>query len=548
MLSAVFHARDLDRDWVAASDGWTAGQSFIHPYANPALHAALLVSPRRIAAIVRERIGGTPVPETHRGQISCAEDELDAALLESRAWPLEFLEVLVSRSPTERSVSLRCGQWGTAPVYLTANGESLRVDWNATRLYPHLRSSALDPGLAAEYVMGFDQPYSRRTVFPGMWRLTERSVATWRPGQEHPEVAYPPPVPRARPGRLAPGADVAGTFREILCASMRRWCDEAVGLTAVELSGGLDSSIVTAGAAELAGAPVHSFGLIMPGPAGAFQWARRQAVIDRFGLVDRTLPAIAHPPFGPTSRRVRERCVVPWDEFYAEAVGAMLGLASETGATMIFTGMGGDELCSLRPEEKAATKKRDSNEPPVEIEFPPFATGLLREVYSSRLARLDTAPQSLLYTSTLESAAAVSTLYLSAGIWPVSPLCTPELVEFCRRLPQEWRRERVLHREVLTSFGYPALVTHPQPETLEHFDDVMNHALREASADAITELFRAPRLAEQGLVDGPALAATYASFRGGDMRHYDFLLGTLMLELTLRSLEHQRSGDSTNES
>jgi asparagine synthase (glutamine-hydrolysing) len=541
---------------MATPDGWSAGRSSIRPYAHTALHAAIHVSRRRTVVIVRERNRGNPQPGGDFDGRLCTERELDAVLAEAREWSQDFLELLITRREGEADVRLRCGRWGTAPVYLLERGGVLRVDWDATRLYPHLSSSRLEPGFAAQYLFDLDYPYSRRTIFPGMWMLTERAEASWRPSSPQGlKLKYPRAEAWASASRLKRNARVEETFREILAASMRRWLPPADSPVALELSGGLDSSTVAATAADIAEGAVLSYGMLMPGVLGGHQQARRAEVARRFGLVDRTLPCIDHPPFSPKSRRVSDLKIVPWSEFYEEAVGTMLRWAKSDGAHVIFTGMGGDELCSYQrgelgrlsrtraaggggnDESSHAAEPDEDSLDDGDSSYPPFATDLGMDAYEDRDALIDDAPQSLMYTSALESAAAVSRLYMDVGVWPVSPLCTPELVEFCRRLPFEWRHERIIQRKVLASHGCSPLVAYPKPETLENFCDVMAFALGEASSGVINKLFRNSRLAEQGLVDRDKLMTAYAQLRRGDTRYSDQILGAVVLELTVRSVE-----------
>jgi len=56
----------------------------------------------------------------------------------------------------------------------------------------------------------------------------------------------------------------------------------------------------------------------------------------------------------------------------------------------------------------------------------------------------------------------------------------------------------------------------------------------------VSSLFQQSRLAAQGLVDPDALLATYADYRGGRRDHEDALLGAVVLELTIRSLERNQ--------
>lgn len=546
MLVAVLHRRDLTGNWSAEPNGWACGPSSIRPYRNAVLHAEALSAPGRLAVIIRERVHGVPASTGGFAVTPCSDEAMDRRLATVARWPLDHLVLTISRSDESALVRLRCGHWGTAPVYLVATGETLRIDWDPVNLYAHLPSAEVDPAAAAEFIAHLDYPYSRRTLFPGMMRLTERASADWQPGQSRVRIKYPSPAGFYTADRLVRGADVPGAFREILLASMRRWTGAEDGAIAVECSGGLDSSVVAAGAAAIARQPVKSFGLLMPGTPGGHQRVRRAALVRQCGLIDQTLPCIEHAPFVAASRRVREFAFTAWEEYYGEAVGAMLDLATAAGASAIFTGSGGDELGTLQRNELRGHGTQPASvaqKPPL----PDFASAVLREAYATRDRHLDYAPSARLHTSALEAAKSASVGYLRAGVWPISPLCTPELVDFCRRLPLAWRHRRRIHRRVLASFGLPRLITYPQRSTLENFLGVMNYSLRRAARGVIEATFRDSRLADRGLVDRDKLLAAYARARTGDEDAVDAILGTLMVELSIRSVEHHHASRSTVE-
>jgi asparagine synthase (glutamine-hydrolysing) len=490
--------------------------------------------------IVREAVRTWRPQSDGRAPLPCTDDEFDRQIADALAWPLDFLVLTTTHAGDAPGVRITCGRWGTAPIYLHAVDGVLRGDWDVTALYGDLRSTALDPGFAAQYLLGLDHPYSRKTIFPEVSMLTERATAFWGPPFAAPAVRYPAAESHALPSRLKAGANVEGAFREILAASTRRWLLRDDAHLAVELSGGLDSTTVAAAAASLSAQRVRSYGLIMPDAPGVWQARRRDAVVRHLGLVDRSFPCADAPPFSGGSRRVRDDATVPWGEFYDEAVGALLELAHADGARVILTGMGGDELCSASAAECAAAPRP---QPPAAegSRFPPFVTALTLEAFEQRNVLVDDAPQPLQYTSTLSSAAAVSTLYLGHAMWPVSPLATPELIEFCRRLPAEFRRGRTVERRVLTSYGFGQLVAHPHPDRLENFSGVMDFALREASVATIAPLFDESRLAEQGFVNGTELRRAYRNARDGDGRYDDYVLGAVVLELTLRAVEGRRA-------
>lgn len=537
MLSARLDAQDIGSEWRVAPTGWTAGQSTIQPYRHPALSAELRCSAHRVAVVVRERTRGSQDVSPANRVVSCSDDVLDRWLADAHAWPLDFVSLVLTNNGRGCSAEVRAGQWGTAPVYLHVRSGVLRIDWDVAQLYPHLRSSTLNVQIAATMLLTLGQPYSRRTVFSEITMLTERAAAHWRAPFDAVTVTYPSPLPHAHAGRLRGGADVAGTFREILLASMRRRRAADSDPIAIELSGGLDSSIVASTASLLPSPIVRSYGMIMPGRAGAYQQQRRNEVVSRSNLHDRSFACIEYPPFGPRGLRASAVGVVPWEEFYTEPTAQLLSMARADGLHAIYTGIGGDELCSYQAGEPIQRVSYNSRS-----NFPEFATAEITAIFRDAAERIDTAPQALTYTSVLESCAAASPLYLRNGIWPISPLSTPELVEFCRRLPWEWRHKRAISRRVLGSFGYSRRLTHPRRAHLENFLDVMDYALRDAASALIESLFAESRLESQGLIDGRRFIESYRVYRknGGDT-HGDRILAALLLELTIRSIENAKS-------
>ncbi|MBL8518893.1 MAG: hypothetical protein JNM76_18180 [Betaproteobacteria bacterium] len=553
MLRMTLHAPDLIRRPVRTASGWTFGRSVIEPFAHNALHAECIASAKRTLISVRERMRGESVNLERIGLVS--ERALDDHLRALRQRPLDFNYVEVVHEGDSAGVRLGCGRWGSAPIYLLARNGVLHAHWDIAALYEALPNAKLDPAFAAKYLVELDHPYSRRTIFPDIHMLTERSVARIGPTLERIAIRYPSAERHAEARRLKPGARVTAAFKDILQSAMHMRILSDEQIVALELSGGLDSTLVAASAASLRGPGVRSYGMIMPGPDGEWQRRRRDDTVRRFGLIDRSFPAATQPPFGPTSARVRTDGMIPFGEFYDEAVGHLMDLARADGVDTIFTGMGGDELCSLQwGEVDGGPEASDCDEMPddsmdidsncrddtreVADSHEPAAPTLTRyadDAYHEGVDDLDPAPEPLLYRSALESAAAVSALYLRKGIWPVSPLCTPELVEFCRRLPFLWREDRTVHRKVLASYGCPRLIT--RPTHLETFLGVMHKALSQDAAPRLRDLFAEPRLADQGLVDAARLRELYGQFRQGDRRYEDQILAAAMLELTVRSVE-----------
>ncbi|PTT77531.1 hypothetical protein DBR42_25055, partial [Pelomonas sp. HMWF004] len=362
-------------------------------------------------------------------------------------------------------------------------------------------------------------PYARHTLFRDLLLLTERARASWLRGPDGAHavtIDYPPPWPRPVAGTLREGADPVGTFDAILTASLHRWTAVSAGTFSCELSGGLDSGIVTATAAASrvsTATPLRCYGLSLTGPAeaAADQRARRAELVATFGLRDTEIPMADHLPLAPGSCRVDGRApVLPWEEGYYEAMNALLERARADGTEVMLTGFGGDELCSLRPSELRAMGRvpraiaSASNMAPRGTDFlTPFAKATLDEV-------LDRPPRAPSCESSVEVAALSAARYMRHGLWPLHPLCTPELVRFCARLPVPWRAARTVERQLLASHGVSPQVT--QPRFRDDFSPALALGMRTHARPLLTRLFANSALADQGIVDGDRLRHGYAQW------------------------------------
>ncbi|MBZ4319451.1 asparagine synthase-related protein [Streptomyces huiliensis] len=254
------------------------------------------------------------------------------------------------------TLSVHSGPWGTGPVFAVARGEEVHAHWDPSRLYALLDDDCLDWLRAAAFLAWFETPYSRRTLFRDMWLLSAGSCATWPVGDGAAEAlrgSYPPPVPLPHVGRLVPGGDVPGAYWDALTASMRRWLGVGGAAdgdrAAAELSGGLDSGLVTAAAASLVDRPLRTYGLVMPDAGRTEQRARRAELIRRYALVDTSRPLGADPPLAPMSERALARGVVPWEECYHEALGALRATAAADGIRLLSPASAATSCASRTP-------------------------------------------------------------------------------------------------------------------------------------------------------------------------------------------------------
>ncbi|MCX9192960.1 asparagine synthase [Carbonactinospora thermoautotrophica] len=492
MLSFRLRLTGLGRDrWRWDTDRWTSGESWIKPFAHPALERSLV----------------------HNGaQGACVVVRESAVVRESHAEG-EFIRVELRPG----RVRITAGLHGTAPVYLTAAGDLLEGSW----YLPDLRHACTAGRLldrAVVRALTRRHRYSSDTLFTGVHRLTERATATFTP--EGLRIDYPPPalhVARAR--RLRPGVDPVEAFDGLLADIVARYAVPSAG---VELSGGVDSANVALTVAALH-REAGSYGLLFDGELGEQQQRRRDTLARRLGLRDVTVPAADWPPFTPGGCRASGVPHDPCGDFYLEAFQAAVDRAATLGVRVVFTGMGGDEIMALRLTERDTPLSEPGKVPWLGAR----ARDALVEV-DHNLAPVSPAPLPSLLVF-----AARNPTFLRSGVWPVSPLADPLLVRFGESLPVQWRRRKRLLRERLRRAGFPEEVA--DPPRPENFTALMQAGLRRHGLPLLERMLDDSILVDAGYVDRVALAAAHQRATAAE-EVPDPLYDTIALEVGLRSL------------
>jgi asparagine synthase (glutamine-hydrolysing) len=540
------HGQGVSADWRSAGTGWTDGESRIAAYIHPALETIAAASEGRLLLGVRERLRGTPArPAGAAGDPlpAVSHVELEAIRRELAEWPLQCTTIEIDTRSTSTRGRIVAGKWGVAPVYLVERGGMLLGHWDPSELYPYLPAPELHTEHAAHYLIAFSTPYSKNTMLRGMRVVTAGAAASWEAhGGREPtlDIQYPPPFRGHKPRELVPGAPVLERFGEIMAASMRRWAD--ADAPSAELSGGLDSGIVSATAAMIHEKRVRTYGIVHDGTMGTEQRARRDELVERCGLIDHVVLAARHPPLDPESSRISGSRVVPWEEIYFEAVESLLDIASSHGTRVLYAGFGGDELFYPNWDEVSAERKREllADLADGRRDGPDWISAPMYDAFQESLEARDEAPIGAISDSTLDSVAFGSASYLRKGIWPVHPYCTPELIRFCRSLPFEWRKNRALQRELLRRMGLSERYAYPtEPES---FTPLLERGLMRHNP-FIQTLFSDSRMAARGHIDARRFLTRFAEYTSLGSRQYepkDFY-ATIILELTLRSWETRRS-------
>ena len=485
---------DGRKAWTTDRKEWsTPGGSFVRPFLNPALETKALQAPGMTLFISRERLSAGPKRPQPAALETVSRKELLACLDAQAEHPLDYCAVLVVGGREPRC-EVRCGQWGSAPLYLIdPEDDVLHGHWHPARLYQLLRRKRIDLSMFAASLVGREPIYSTHTYYTDIRRVTERARAIWD-GRTL-TIEEPAKVTLMGPGRWEQGVDPVGLYLGLAQACMNRRAPGLGRTISCELSGGLDSALV-AGLATRCGA-VRSYGMIMAGRNGRLQTTRRRTMTRIFGLEDTTVNAAEWLPLVDPERE----SVVPWGEFYHSATSAMLDRAVADGATAMLTGIGGDELSPIFAHE-AKADPAEANETPH-----PAVSDLAREMAKAVPAGV---PPGTIPASALSAADCCGHFFMQHGLWPVHPLMSPSLVRISQRLPLESRRGRELQRQVLGALGLPKSATHPK-ET-ENFREISERALRRSARKRLRELFAECRLAELGLIDADKLRRCYDQF------------------------------------
>jgi len=550
MLSLLINRDDLAKSWTKFQDCWTFGNSYIKPFDHPVLEAFLVSDSQRHLVVVRERHRDLSLPHDSKDkypEIHVSKEEYNLLIDNIKCWQLEFVTVEFTKCEanldenTIFTIEIQAGKWGTVPIYLLSNRSTIACDWDITKLYQFINVESLDFIQAAHFLSGLTH-YSSKTLFKDIKVLTERSKAIL--SREETRIDYPEPAPLILTYELEDNAEVTHFYREILSASLRRWFpisgDRCFGC---ELSGGLDSANVTAVASNVYDHPISTYGMLLAGDMGRHQVARRQELIQKFNATDRTVDAIAFPPLTPKGSRWHRKKIWAYDEPYSEALESMLSIARSNDSSIILTGIGGDELVlpdwfEVEDYHKNAEGKKNRFLNNYMSHINGYMPNFVREFCMDAEISTPAAPKPIIPESALMASRCRAPVFLRNGIWPINPLCTPELVNYCHSLPLNWRAKKYLHRKLLLEHGISENTVYPKVR--ENFSGIMAHAVSNNSKQLIKNLLSSLTISELGLIDGKKITCEYDNFLNGKSTHNPGMFyDVCILELTIRSVANK---------
>ncbi|MGW0885411.1 hypothetical protein [Streptomyces sp. NPDC002671] len=421
---------------------------------------------------------------------------------------------------TSDTVTVTTGARATAPVYLLVSQGALHANWDITQLRSLLPHQTLDSVEVARS-LALSGHYSARTVFEPVRLLTERGQAVFHDGTL--TFTEPSACEHDEPRELVENAPVIDAYVDLLDSVLADHYHDAQR-TAVELSGGMDSSNVALSLARRHGSGIAAGALLQDGEPGEQQVRRRAALMGYCGIKeDTTLRSADYLPLDP--RWASEQRLGPHEEVYIAGHSRLLSSWCNDGILWAATGVGGDEMLS-RPVPAGEPVQRAPRRPPA------WFTPLTREALDDQDHGIPPAPP--ISDSTLRAMACGAPMYLRGGIWPLYPLADPVMWRFGQWLPEVWRRNKRLARaRIECCDGLPREVAHPRAR--ENFHHVWHASLTQFAPELTRSLLKTGSpLIDGGYIEPEELVQAADRIEHRSMRPEDTMLGhTLRLHQAL---------------
>jgi len=403
------------------------------------------------------------------------------------------------------------------------------MHWDPVELYPYLNKSDLLNILVSIAFLEMHSRYRSETVFKDIFMLPERGRTIVK--DNNIEIIRPQHIEQPEAVALKEDADPVDMFYEIIRKKISRWPIDPEHVGAI-LSSGLDTTIITNFLKEkIAPRQLRSFGYSMIQEQRDGVKAMRMETVKKLNLDD------YYPKVEENFNESYTLEAGKWWEGQTQTDFAEINLAKRAatlGIDLVFSGIGGDELCMLTDKERSALKLKEPQ--PTEAwkgdTYNSFS--LISEKYKSQSPVYDEFawPDGYVGISSPDMACSVGLLFLRQGIWSANPLGQAELHMFTGFLPAEWRRKRRLSREALTRLGWSDNFIKQIPK--ENFNYTMDDIMLNVDWKKI---FNNSILCNLGLIDKNKLFEAVDIFKSKKSITVDIkLVIALHLELTLQSV------------
>ncbi|QOZ23751.1 asparagine synthase-related protein [Bradyrhizobium sp. CCBAU 51753] len=497
MLKATLRIGDLENfDPAVKGCSIAIGESYIRPFQHKSLESALVKNSEQWFFVIRERQRVGDEFGTHSiATANAAADQLRQHYQQCMHWPLDFVVIEAARRGPRLRV--RAGHIGSLPIYfhVEERTRTVTLSWDFVDFLSSSR--AIDAEILAHH-LSMRTFYSARQPCMGINLLTAGATLYVERAETSFEYGSLNPFTDELSGREQSNGllEFANTLQEVVLSRPTGIC-----ASAAELSGGMDSASV----AIAVGKSVETLtcgGILLGDGNSPRQSDRRARVLSALNCRDHALEMHAHMPAIDLNLDAERRLPLT-SEYYLEAFEALWDRFRADGCEIVWSGIGGDELCACSTIEEAPSRSSSSRHLEIAVEL---AEGLLTK------RALDAAHSSFLFSAPLS--ATVSTFLLASlcharplakrGLWPVRPLGDPRLIDTAAKLPLALRAGKEIFRSYLRN--RLACDVFPPGYVKETFALVLPKAIA-ARADTISSQLSACALADFGLVSRKSVMA-----------------------------------------
>ncbi|QTD56906.1 hypothetical protein [Parasphingorhabdus cellanae] len=376
-----------------------------------------------------------------------------------------------------------------SPIYISNTGSQIIISWKIEEVVASIANPLPNEQSCKQFLSHGPKPI-REQIIKGLYMLWPGEACIFdKTGLSFHEATSRDIV---QSGVLSNSAVATEHFIFLISQSLERAVKKSER-TAIELSGGYDSSCVAIAAAQLR-SDLYSYAALQLGAVGIQQNERRQELVSSLGLIDATAPANSTLPFAALN--LKECSRTPYDDMFRMSCVNALEKHDGGDIDLVLTGIGGDELTM---ENTVGREEWEVN---------------------SRIA-----------SSAIDASTSRSDMFMRRDIWLVQPLTSRRVVDFCRALPQSMRQGRMLSVLSLARAGLSDGFLFPRYG--EHFGVMSQH---EASMFDFDKAFAESLIADFNLIDLDALLvdARKATVHGFNFELIARLWFALKLETILR--------------
>ena len=496
MLKFKIHINNLDNDWKIEHNTWRNKESFLAPIQSIFIENSFLFSENKCVFIIREKDTTNPNLPLPNNSSKLTQQELDKLLLQLKEWNLELL--ILELDLVSRNITFSKGSSDKVANYYTIKEGFIYSSWEINDLLVHLDSEIFNKAELLKTLVlmpqkGFD------TIYNNIFLLSERSMLSV--STKNSVIELPPSYPVYQERSVRNEKDIDNCFQEIIYNYIKKFVHKKNISLACELSGGLDSALIAVSLCRLPNTKISTLGMSLPGVIGDQQQNRRKEIINKFNLSDYSVYALDKGPLFEDGKFLRNGIFSIYDEIYQDSVIEMIECSLITDNGAVFTGIGGDELSLIY--ENIETSAKDNG-------FNIGAYDFINDrdlILASSGADLPNANISL---SAIRSAQSRSPVFLRKNLWPINPLCCPDLVKFCQYLPRKIKAKKGIHRKVLENNGLSKEFTYPKIR--ENFNYVYEECLRKKFKNNILNLINHSKLHEMGYIDKRKLLPHYLMY------------------------------------